>query len=480
MKKDPLDIYDMVIDINSMKSLLDDGWGQEFSNKGKQRYDEKKNKPSVVVSVIGNQNKGKSFILGQISGQDIPSGYSIKTKGLSVKYPTIEKQNIILLDTAGFETPLVANDVYKLSKNKNEMEEKEYLDQVTEFAKDRQMTEYFLQRFVLTQANILLVLVGQLTYTDQKFLNRIKKECGDKRIFIIHNLKNLEFKEQVRNYIKDTLKLSLTFKLKDNNMIIFEEISEEEKKKHNYIYYTEEFNNDDDDNNQPQQDIVHLIMAKDGKEAGDYYNKTTIDYIKNQIVVFVGIKKFPIEEKIKEFLFKVSKDIMEDPIDKEDRIVIEDKFIKLSSEDGKEFKLKKCLIDELGMNLFVGTKYKPKYRYFIKKDEKENKKNVFVIQFAMNGSVKGLKCKVSVSGEYYFFTISGEKVINNENEKLEGLSNREDGYFSFEIKVANSQILLAEHKVKKKSKMYGLVTLEFDLLDQQSESEQDINIKSKD
>ena len=72
----------------------------------------------------------------------------------------------------------------------------------------------------------------------------------------------------------------------------------------------------------------------------------------------------------------------------------------------------------------------------------------------MNGSVKGLKCKVSVSGEYYFFTISGEKVINNENEKLEGLSNREDGYFSFEIKVPNSQILLAEHKVKKKSKKF--------------------------
>ena len=219
-------------------------------------------------------------------------------------------------------------------------------------------------------------------------------------------------------------------------------------------------------------------MAKEDTEAGKYYNKTTIDYIKNQIVVFVGIKKFPIEEKIKEFLFKVSKDIMEEPIDKIDKIIIEDKFIKLSAEEGKEFKLKKCLIDELGMNLFVGTKYKPKYRYFIKKDkdEKSNNINVFVIQFAMNGSVKGLKCKVSVSGEYYFFTISGEKVINNENEKLEGLSNREEGYFSFEIKVPNSQILLAEHKVKKRSKMYGLVTLEFALLDQQSESEQNVPI----
>ena len=161
---------------------------------------------------------------------------------------------------------------------------------------------------------------------------------------------------------------------------------------------------------------------------------------------------------------------MEEPIDNIDKIKIEDKCIKLSVEDRKKFKLKKCTIDELGMNLFVGTKYKPKYRYFIKKDkdEKSNNINVFVIQFAMNGSVKGLKCKVSVSGEYYFFTISGEKVINNENEKLEGLSNREEGYFSFEIKVPNSQILLADHRIKNKSKNYGLVNLEFDLLDENS------------
>ena len=480
--KKAIDFYDLVIDIDAMKSLLGKGWEEEMTEKGKKNYEEKKDKSSVVVSVIGNQNKGKSFMLGQISGEPIPKGYSCKTKGLSVKYPTIEKQNIILLDTAGFETPLVENDVYKLSKDKSKLEEKEYLDQVTEFAKDRQMTEYFLQRFVLTQANILLVLVGQLTYTDQKFLNRIKKECGDKRIFIIHNLKNLEQKEQVEDYIKDTLKLSLTFKLKDNNMIIFEEITKEEKEKHNYIYYTEEFNNDDDDNNHPQQDIVHLIMAKDDSEAGNYYNKTTIDYIKNQIVTFVGIKKFPIEEKIKEFLFKVSKDIMEDPIDDIDRIKTEDKFIKLSSEDGKEFKLKKCLIDELGMNLFVGTKYKPKYRYFIKNDDEDSKKKVFVIQFAMNGAVQDLRCKVNVSGEYYFFTISGKKNTNTINPKEEnsvkpeGLSNREEGYFSFEIKVPNSQILLAEHKVKSKSKMFGLVNLEFALLDQQSESEQELKL----
>ena len=254
-------------------------------------------------------------------------------------------------------------------------------------------------------------------------------------------------------------------------MIIFEDIPEEEKEKSNHIYYTEESNDNDDD--QMQQDIVHLIMAKDKTEAGNYYNESTINYIKNQIVTFVGIKKFPIEEKVKEFLFQISKDIMEEPIDDIDKIKIEDKCIKLSDEDGKEFKLKKCTFDELGMNLFVGTKYKPKYRYFKKKNEKDNK-DVFVIQFAMNGAIKDLRCRVNVAGEYYFFTISGYKNTNIKNpkeeqsEKPDGNSTREEGYFSFEIKVPNSQILLADHKVKSKSKNYGLVNLEFDLLDENS------------
>ena len=231
----PLGFYDLIININAMKSLLDYGWEEEFSTEGLQVYKEKKNQPSVVVSVVGNQNKGKSFILGKISGQPIPDGYTCITKGLSIKYPTIEKQNIILLDTAGFESPLVENEDYKLSKDKNELTEKEYITEVTDFAKDRQMTEYFLQKFVLTQANILLVIVGQLTYPDQVFLNRIKKECGDKRIFIIHNLKNLEQREHVEDYIKDTLKLSLTFKLKENNMIIFDDITEKDKE-NNLLY----------------------------------------------------------------------------------------------------------------------------------------------------------------------------------------------------------------------------------------------------
>ena len=100
---------------------------------------------------------------------------------------------------------------------------------------------------------------------------------------------------------------------------------------------------------------------------------------------------------------------------------------------------------------------------------------MFVIQFAMNGAIKELRCRVNVAGEYYFFTISGYKNTNTKNpkeeqsEKPDGNSTREEGYFSFEIKVPNSQILLADHKVKNRYKNYGLVSLEFALLDENSD-----------
>ena len=60
--------------------------------------------------VIGNSNKGKSFLLSKISNIKLPSGTSIRTEGLSIKYPELEKfkdRKIALLDSAGLETPVL-------------------------------------------------------------------------------------------------------------------------------------------------------------------------------------------------------------------------------------------------------------------------------------------------------------------------------------------------------------------------------------
>ena len=230
-----------------MKSLLDDGWKEEYSEEGYKRYEEKKDKESVVVSVIGNANKGKSFILTKLSDMDLPSGFEITTKGLSVKYPTIANKNIILLDTAGFQTPLVENDVYKLSHDKEKLKEEEYINEVTELSRDKQMTECLLQKFVLTQANILICVVGELTYSEQKFLNKIKRDTKDKRLFVVHNLQNLTKKEQVEKYINEILMKSLTFKLKDYIMIDFEKKSDDERKNENDKYYLEQFEDENEE-----------------------------------------------------------------------------------------------------------------------------------------------------------------------------------------------------------------------------------------
>ena len=490
-KIDELDVYNLVIDINGMKSLLDKGWPELSKKKGKEIYEAQKDKRSVVVSVIGNANKGKSFFLTKISDIKLPSGFSVTTRGLSVKYPEIKNKNIILLDTAGFETPLVENSVYKLSKDKFKLDENTYYEESKILARDRQMTEYFLQKFVLTQANIVVCLVGQLTYNEQKFLSKITEECGEKQLFIIHNLQNLEKKHDVEKYIKEILKCSLTFKLKENKIIDFNEKSK--NKDENNIYYTEIFQGDNEEkkfgDNKNEKDIVHLIMAREGSEAGNYYNNSTIQYIKNQIIAFIGVEVFPIEEKLKDFLFQISKEIMEKGIESKDEIqIIESnnnqsekenqieviKSIKLVPKNNKEYKLKKYLIDELGSNIFEGTTFKPKYRYY---KDKENKK--FIIEIAMCGGLRGLKCKPINLGENYRFHFEGFKTFDTINPKVEKsepqyLKNeRKNGNFSFDIIVPTDDVILSENKYSKVEKNYGIITFEFNLFQTEDDEQKE-------
>ena len=229
-----IDAYDVVIDVNAISNITK-GWDVKMSEKGRQRYQEQSGKKSCVVGVVGNKNKGKSFLLTKLAGIKLPSGHSLTTKGLSVKYPTIDQQNIVLLDTAGLETPITSStEVYDLKKeleNKlaeekkefdesleglpdddgsKERKEKEHEDNLrreilSKFTTDKQITEYFLQTFILQESHILIFLVEQLTYSDQKLLNRIKNECKGKKLFVVHNLYTLTTKQQVEEYIQNTL-----------------------------------------------------------------------------------------------------------------------------------------------------------------------------------------------------------------------------------------------------------------------------------
>jgi hypothetical protein len=76
-----------------------------------------------------------------------------------------------------------------------------------------------------------------MTYNEQLMLDRIKR-YGIKYLYVVHNSINFESKEQVENYIEDTLKNEIDCDLKE------QEFDRTKEANHNHKYYTETINID--------------------------------------------------------------------------------------------------------------------------------------------------------------------------------------------------------------------------------------------
>ena len=479
--------YDIIIDIDSMTKLFKDGWDIIYLDEGNENYEQKKVKNLTVVAVIGNKNKGKSYILQKISGNKLPLGYSVTTKGISILYPKNLNQNIILLDSAGFEVPLLEipgvyefeipdekeekkfkEDLKNLNdeiKQANTNKDKETLEkkinvknelllskknlikfedkgtQIAKFTKDRRLTDYFLQKFILWNSDILLCVVGQLTFSDQKFINTIRSQINvrkKKKLFIIHNLTTFVEKKQVEDYIENTLMKSYTFELEKIQIPKFGEKNENE----NQYYWREKNLNKNDNNN--GIDIIHLIMANDDEnsEAGLYYNDSTIEYIKKQIMAYVDYTKFDIKKLLKNFLIEISKEILEKQLEADDIIEEGNKIIVKN----KEFQLKNCLMDELGTNTFVDVNYKPKHRRY---KTTIYGKDLYIIEVEIPGGVEDFKQTLDNKVGNNIITIKGKKKnikITNKKEKKE---KNEDNKNKEKKENANEK---EDKKVKQKNK----------------------------
>ena len=216
------EVYDVVLDLQSLAGIKETGFEIRYTPKGKEKIKELKEKDGCVITAIGNSNQGKSFILSKISDIEIPSGHSISTKGLSIIFPDnlTEKDSnkrFIILDTEGSQNAITIQD--KERKEIDKLKEFARIERIEARSRDRQMTENFLQSFALDAAHIVIAVVGQLTFQDQKFLNRIKESTKIKNLFIVHNLMFLETKNEVREHMKDVIQTSLFFNLNERNMI---------------------------------------------------------------------------------------------------------------------------------------------------------------------------------------------------------------------------------------------------------------------
>ena len=443
--------YDLEININSILGFLK-GWDIIFHGDGRNKYEYAKKVRIKIFSIIGNKNKGKSFILAKIAERDLPNGYSVTTKGLSVSFPNYG--NLALLDSVGFESPLLETDgeEYRLKSEQKEKNEEFYQnlnkleeeiidyrkrkgkdinvlrekenqffrlrndfrdkiekkdEQLHDLTNERRTTDFFLQRFIIENANVILLVVGKLSIDDQFFLNKLTKLIKDdhsmflQKIIIIHNLKEMEKKEYVENYIENTLKKSLTFILKEKNDLKLQ--GERANRDYNKKRYYEE------DKESPDKQIIHLIMAKYDTEAGDYYNDSAIDYIRKTGETVLHSKELDLIERLKEYFCKVSETILkfENPNEK-----IKPKDIKLINENGID-KLKLDYKKKIELETFYGDifselsrnpKFIPEY-HIISNDDKYVR-----IYLELSGEIKNFKVDVKFHDNILELLLEGKEI----------------------------------------------------------------------
>ena len=457
------DFYDIVIYIESINDIIK-GWNVEFHPRVVEKYKEFTEDKVIKIGVIGNSNKGKSFILSKLSKFDLPCGTSIKTKGLSIKFPELEKypnKKIALLDSAGLETPVLLeknatenqNEVYS-NENINKNLQKKFL-LFKEESRDKIITEYFLQNYIIHNSDILIVVVGNLSYSEQKLLNKIKSEflrAKNKTLYVIHNLMTFTTVKQVETYIQETLLKSATFNLE-------KQIIPNEGKEPILCFYEKKSN--------PQ--IKHLIFANQGSEAGNKYNNNTLEYLEKAYITITDLEPFDVLKTVKERFKIISKEILEKNEGKknygyqndikkiEDSIIFDDSnsnVIKLIKPE--TIKLKKCLIDELGFQNLKSNGYEPSYNCY-------RNGNKIIVRVEAPGE-SSLRTEFLRNEGYTFIRIIGNKQRDNEPSKIESniYNTRESGEFLLDIPLKYEDFWL-KYKEPLILNKNGIFTIIFDL-----------------
>lgn len=448
--------YDIIIDITSIRFLKEKGWKIIFtgdqSNQNKIKENIIKTTKSIV-SILGHSNRGKTYILQKISGISLSAGYQIQTKGLSIKIP--DERNMILLDTAGTNAPLLVDDDGDDPRNKPNFQKE--LDKINLC---QIITNYIVQTFVIKEADTLICVVGMLTSSEQAFLNKIKKNCKNKkRLIVIHNLINCFTKLDIEEYIKNTLKKSIINKFEERKIPSFDDNNE------NYFnkYYVEVQNEESG----CEYDVVHLILANDStNNSGDirYYNQTAISFIRDYIDTRINKEK-NIIKKLREHI----KDISSSVLTKELNSITKCDNIDLIKCE-EEFEPKEITADELDNIYFIGKDYEPSYRYYKKGD-----KLIIEIEMCSKLNEKSLKAKHKFNKETNEtrFKITGERLIKGEDEKqfkdikvINEFINKRDSLkkFRLEFKIKmNEEEIVSVDKNFEYDIQYGILFLKFNI-----------------
>lgn len=233
MKK--LGTYDFVVDVDSVEKIGSAGWNMTCKDETTiRRLIEGSD---VKVSIVGMYNRGKTFLLNELTGGELRTGCVAHTVGLSIIAPS---DDLVFLDTAGQNQPVAADDGA---------------------IRDRLLSEQFLRDLVVEVSDVIIVVVNQLTLNDQQFLKTLhkmeQKSHTRKSIIVVHNFRDILDMDAVDVLIKKEMLNCAKAK---------QEVNFESKMK----WWRE-----------PLTNFQHIVMASAGSDAGNAYNANAIAHINN-------------------------------------------------------------------------------------------------------------------------------------------------------------------------------------------------------
>ena len=344
------DIYDIVIDTETFEELKNEGWKINMNENGEKKYKYFKSENNIKdydkkllnrIGILGGGKVGKTFILHKLINKKY---HKCETKGISVIYPEIESDNLfVCLDTCN----TLNTSLYDENKTYEELfnlKDFERLNEIKKMINDKNCINIFIEDFIIEKSNILIIVVNQLTFKEQKFLNRLKNHKNFETMIIIHNLQFFCNIKSIEEYIENVLKKSVFSNLEKYYFTIINNYDYHHEKHRNPFYYIEkEIGNK---GNVGKQKIIHLFMGKEESIAGNYFNNQTIEYIKQLILCQTSKRIFDVLWEIKQSLYfnsKIYMNIEDNKEINEDDLQIHyywDNIIKCE----KNFKLKNCIL----------------------------------------------------------------------------------------------------------------------------------------
>jgi len=405
-------MYDAIFKCESINKLYHDEWTYILYNRFLERMQikDEENRKFCTICLIGETNKGKTFLLNLLTDNELQSGIEYRTIGISCKFTNFEfeknkiyndnqkEPKFLIFDSAGRSEPLLIEP-----EKKSKLSDEELKNRVEADNKDLKLSEDFIKNFLISHSRIILVVVNQLTLAEQIFLYELKNDNEDKfeELFIIHNLFNFENKRDIENYIDNTIVHSIYF---DISKDYFETNKTDNINEINKpFYFTEEQKNAKGN----QYLIAHLFLGNTNStdEWIQKNNEMTIDFLKTKMQLCLAKDHFSIENRLEKEL-KLHNLIDEktklERLEKNNDVGYEGRFHLKKDRDMRDNQANN-FVDNREFNILG---YTPNYIFY--KDEKRLK---FVVEVECPGEEdKNFTISAKAKKGKVYFSIKGKKI----------------------------------------------------------------------